>query len=159
MYDVLALRVRVFVVEQECAYQELDGDDLADGVRHLIGRDEQKQMLAYARILPPAAAEAAAVVEASEVAGAHEGPARIGRVIITEAARGHQLGRRLMQRALEVCAEQWPDAPVLVGAQAHLADFYASLGFVAIGEPYDEDGIPHLDMQRPAAPTAPGTHS
>lgn len=139
MYEVLALRVRVFVVEQSCAYQELDGADLSSEVRHLTGRDLDGQLVAYARILQ------------SDVAAA---PVRIGRVIITVAARGHQLGRRLMEQALLVCAEQWPQAPIVVGAQAHLADFYASLGFVPIGEEYDEDGIAHLDMQRPVAPHA-----
>ncbi|MCW2850199.1 MAG: family N-acetyltransferase [Marmoricola sp.] len=131
LYDVLALRSAVFVVEQDCAYQDVDGLDLVAGTRHLLGR--QGGIAAYARILAPDPQ--------------HPTP-RIGRVIVTGAARGQQLGRRLMERALAVCAQQWPDEPVEIGAQAHLSGFYGSLGFRAVGEPYDEDGILHLRMRR-----------
>ena len=132
LYDVLALRNRVFVVEQECAYQDLDGRDLVDGTRHLVARDGSG-VVGYARLLAPY----------------DGGPARIGRVIITAEARGQRLGRRLMERALAACAEHWPGAGVEVSAQAHLQEFYAGLGFTATSEVYDEDGIPHLDMRLP----------
>jgi len=131
LYDVLVLRSSVFVVEQNCAYQDLDGRDLLEGTRHLIGR--QHGIAAYARILAPG--------------GEHRTP-RIGRVIVSGRTRGLQLGRRLMERALASCAEHWPGHPVELGAQAHLAGFYGSLGFVAMGEPYDEDGIAHVWMRR-----------
>ena len=130
LYDVLALRNRVFVVEQQCAYLDLDGLDLAGDNRHLLARSEE-HVVGYARLLAPEAA----------------GPARIGRVIIGEQARGRQLGRRLMEHALSSCRRHWPRHQVELAAQAHLQDFYASLGFVAVGAVYDEDGIPHRDMR------------
>ena len=132
LYDVLALRNRVFVVEQECAYQDIDGRDLVDGTRHLLARDGS-DVVGYARLQAPYDA----------------GPARIGRVIVTAEARGQRLGRLLMERALAACAEHWPGAGVEVSAQAHLREFYAGLGFAATSEVYHDDGIPHVDMRRP----------
>jgi ElaA protein len=136
LYDVLALRSAVFVVEQECAYQDLDGLDLLAGTRHLIAR-RGGTVAAYSRVLAPD--------------GTHRAP-RIGRVIVDGAARGQQLGRRLMERSLEVCAERWPGTAVELGGQAHLEGFYASLGFRAVSEPYDEDGIAHVWMRREVTP-------
>jgi ElaA protein len=135
LYDVLALRSAVFVVEQQCAYQDIDGLDLLEGTRHLIGcePDVGFDIAAYARILPPR--------------GAASTP-RIGRVVVAGQARGRQLGRQLMERALACCAEHWPGEAVELGGQAHLARFYESLGFAAVGAPYDEDGIPHVWMRR-----------
>jgi ElaA protein len=133
LYDVLVLRSAVFVVEQDCVYQDPDGLDLRAGTRHLIGR--QDGIAAYARVLAPDAE--------------HPTP-RIGRVIVSGRTRGQQLGRRLMERALASCEEHWPGEPVELGAQAHLAGFYGSLGFAAVGEPYDEDGILHVWMRREA---------
>ena len=145
LHQVLRLRSAVFVVEQECAYQDVDGLDLAVGTRHLIGRLEtglgntHEPIAAYARILAP------------DPDPAHDqAPTpRIGRVIVAEHARGHQLARRLMERALTVCEQQWPGSAVELGAQAHLSGFYASLGFEQVGAPYDEDGILHVWMRRP----------
>lgn len=131
LYDVLVLRSSVFVVEQDCPYQDPDGLDLLKGTRHLIGR--QGGIAAYARILAPD--------------DDHPTP-RIGRVIVSGRTRGQQLGRRLMERALTCCEVHWPGQPVELGAQAHLAGFYGSLGFEARGQPYDEDGIPHVWMRR-----------
>ena len=149
LHDVLALRNRVFVVEQTCAYQDVDGLDLVRDTRHLLARvqvapvpggtgddaeaDESGALVGYARLLAPYAGR----------------PARIGRVIVTAEARGQRLGARLMERALASCAEHWPGAGVDISAQAHLVAFYASFGFVATGEVYDEDGIPHQDMHLP----------
>ncbi|RYP81051.1 GNAT family N-acetyltransferase [Nocardioides guangzhouensis] len=147
LYDVLALRNRVFVVEQDCCYQDIDGLDLVADTRHLLARASSGSALAqvrggagvqsvvgYARLLAPAAGEAGA-------------PARIGRVIVSAEARGQALGRRLMERALASCATHWPDAGVELSAQAHLRAFYASLGFEPVSDVYDEDGIPHVDMR------------
>lgn len=135
LYDVLALRNRVFVVEQACAYQDIDGLDLAGDNRHLIARTGV--VVGYARLLAPEGG----------------GPTRIGRVIVSDRARGRQLGRRLMETALASCHEHWPDAGVELAAQAHLQGFYVSLGFVPISEVYDDEGIPHLDMRLAVAPT------
>lgn len=132
LYAVLALRSAVFVVEQECAYQDLDGLDLVPGTRHLIGRDGS--VAAYARVLAP-----------DETCTAP----RIGRVLVAQQARGRQLARELMRRALVVCEEHWPEVPVELGAQAHLTGFYGSLGFEPVSAPYDEDGILHVWMRRP----------
>jgi ElaA protein len=131
LHDVLALRSAVFVVEQDCAYQDIDGLDLAGGTRHVIGRAEG--IVAYARVLAPD--------------GEHAIP-RIGRVIVTATARGRQLGRLLMDRAMATCEEHWPGSAVELGAQAHLTSFYGSLGFEPVGAPYDEDGILHQWMRR-----------
>ena len=132
LYDVLTLRSAVFVVEQACAYQDIDGLDLVEGTVHVLGR-EDSAIAAYARVLAP-----------SEE---HPTP-RIGRVIVAPEARGRQLARPLMQRALATCARHWPDEAVELGAQAHLTGLYTSLGFAAVSEPYDDDGIPHVWMRR-----------
>jgi ElaA protein len=131
LYAVLELRSAVFVVEQECAYQDIDGLDLLETTVHVIGRDDD--LAAYARVLAPDAP--------------HVTP-RIGRVMVAPSARGRLLARELMARALRVCEEQWPGQPVELGAQAHLTGFYGSLGFEPVGEPYDEDGILHQWMRR-----------
>ena len=134
LYDVLVLRAEVFVVEQECAYLDPDGLDLLAGTRHLLARHRDGALVAYARVLAPGAA--------------YDAP-RVGRVIVAERGRGRRLGRELMDRALQVCADDHPGLAVELGGQAHLEAFYASLGFVP-GERYVEDGIPHVWMRRPA---------
>lgn len=134
LYAVLRLRSAVFVVEQDCAYQDVDGLDLLDGVVHVLARDGDR-ITAYARVLPPDAG--------------HATP-RIGRVIVDPGARGQHLGRRLVRRALVTCTACWPGSAVELGAQAHLTGFYGGLGFEAVGEPYDEDGIAHVWMRREA---------
>ena len=138
LYELLVLRSAVFVVEQNCPYQDPDGRDLVPGTRHVLGR-RGKEIVAYARVLPPAA----------EVA--HP---RIGRVIVSETVRGQQLGRRLMTLALETCEQVWPGTGIELGAQAHLGAFYGSLGFEPVGAPYVEDGIPHQWMRREASPAS-----
>ena len=129
LHDILELRNRVFVVEQQCWYQDIDGLDLTQDTRHLFAAQDD-QLVAYARLLAPDDA----------------GAVRIGRVIVSASLRGQRLGHELMTRAIGACASHWPGAPVALAAQAHLLDFYVGLGFVAVSEPYDEDGIPHVDM-------------
>lgn len=131
LHDALALRQRVFVVEQACIYQDLDGKD--PDALHLLGRDgETAALVAYARILPP---------------GARFDVAAIGRVVVAPERRGEGLARVLMLEAIRV-ARDHHGPRVALSAQAHLEAFYASLGFVRVGEVYDEDGIPHVDMRR-----------
>jgi ElaA protein len=132
LYDVLVLRAAVFVVEQQCAYADPDGVDLEPGTRHLLGRSDGR-LAAYARILPPDSA--------------HRTP-RIGRVVVAEEERGGGLGRQLVERALASCREHHPGRAVEMGAQTYLTGFYRSLGFTEVGEPYVEDGIPHVWMRR-----------
>lgn len=128
LYDLLAIRQRVFVVEQACAYLDADGEDR--GAHHLFGWHDGG-LAAYLRLLPPD----------------EQGAPRIGRVLTVPPCRGAGFGRPLMREGLDGAFRQYPGArEVRIGAQAHLAGFYGSLGFVAAGDVYDEDGIPHLPM-------------
>ncbi len=131
VYDLLALRQRVFVVEQACAY--LDADGLDHSARHLLIRDG-RALVAYARVLPP---------------GARFSTIAIGRVVVAPERRAEALGRRVMREAIAAIEASDGLVPISLAAQAHLERFYGSLGFVTISPRYDEDGIPHLDMRRP----------
>lgn len=128
LYDLLALRSRVFVVEQRCAYDDLDGLDRV--ARHLWASDGA-EIAAYLRIIP-------AGVKYAEVS--------IGRVVVAPAHRGTGLGQELMRRGIAAAG----GAAIRLGAQAHLERFYADLGFQRASDVYDEDGIPHVEMVRPA---------
>lgn len=134
LYDILQLRNTVFVVEQHCPYQDVDGRDLVDDNRH-VAAYHQGKMVAYARLLAP-----------------HAGKDRvtIGRVIVSPCARGQRLGHHLLEHTLLACARHWPGKSLFLSAQAHLQAFYASAGFTVCSEPYDEDGILHIDMQKPS---------
>ncbi|MFP1726316.1 GNAT family N-acetyltransferase [Lonsdalea quercina] len=138
VYELLRLRNQVFIVEQSCPYQDIDGQDLTPGHRHIVAC-RHGQLLAYARLLAPTPEREAVV---------------IGRVIVSAEARGQQLGYQLMAQALSACSRHWPQSPCRLSAQAHLQDFYRQLGFVSVGEAYDEDGIPHIDMSLSATPSA-----
>lgn len=132
LYAVLQLRCTVFVVEQNCVYQDIDGDDLVGENRHILGwRDGQ--LVAYARILK------------SDV---DFEPVVIGRVIVDARLRGEKLGQQLMSRTLASCQQHWPDKALYLGAQAHLQAFYQRFGFIPVTEVYDEDGIAHIGMAR-----------
>lgn len=132
LYEVLKLRCEVFVVEQACAYLDVDGDDLVGENRHLLGwRDNQ--LVAYARILK----------NEDDFA-----PVVIGRVIVSPQVRGEKLGYQLMERAVASCQQYWPHHALYLGAQAHLQPFYAHFGFSPVTDIYDEDGIPHIGMAR-----------
>ncbi|WP_437881977.1 GNAT family N-acetyltransferase [Pseudomonas sp. LRF_L74] len=132
LYAVLALRTAVFVVEQNCPYQEVDGKDLEGDTCHLMAwRDGE--LIAYLRLLDPQR---------------HAGQATIGRVATAANARGLGLGHRLMERAVAICAERWPGAGLYLSAQAHLQNYYGRHGFQAVTEAYLEDGIPHVGMRR-----------
>lgn len=129
LYAIVALRERVFVVEQNCAYLDADGIDLQ--CRHLWaeGGAEDGAIHAYCRIVP-------AGLKFAEIA--------IGRVITAPEARGTGLGKELMRRGIAACGA----GTIRIGAQAHLERFYNELGFVRASDLYDEDGIPHLEMLR-----------
>jgi ElaA protein len=132
VYDLLALRARVFVVEQDCAY--LDPDGLDRDAWHLLGRDDAGVLRAYLRVVDPGRKYAAP---------------SIGRVVTDPAARGTGLGHALLAEGLRRCEAVWPGAANRIGAQARLQGFYAGHGFVALGDVYIEDDIPHIDMERP----------
>ena len=132
LYAILQLRCSVFVVEQQCPYQDVDGDDLVGENRHILGWHND-ELVAYARILK---------------SDDDLEPVVIGRVIVSEALRGEKLGQQLMMQTLASCAQHWPHKALYLGAQAHLQSFYARFGFVPVTEIYDEDGIPHIGMAR-----------
>lgn len=130
LYQMLALRSEVFVVEQACAYQDLDGKDFK--ALHLIGTLESK-VLATARLLPKGVS--------------YPDAASIGRIVVHPSLRGQNLGRKTVELALKQYQTLWPNEALLIGAQARLTGFYEELGFVAEGEIYDEDGIDHITMR------------
>ena len=135
LYGILALRQSVFVVEQNCAYQDADGLDQV--AYHLMGwsfdDNGRKTLAAYARILPPE-------IVKTELA--------VGRVITAETFRGQGLGRALLAEIIRLSEETFPDSDIYLSAQAHLQHYYGNCDFVASGELYDEDGIPHIAMFR-----------
>lgn len=130
LHDILALRVKIFVVEQECPYQEIDGRDLEKETRHIAGYKDG-ELVAYCRILVNKE-------DAKEVS-------RIGRVVVHDKHRGG-LGSELLRRAIEFSCSTWPDRDVVLSAQEHLQGFYGKFGFVPVGEVYLEDNIPHIEM-------------
>lgn len=132
LYEVIRLRVDIFVVEQHCPYAELDGLDL--DAHHVLGYDEEGRLAAYARILPPG----------------NGGPPHIGRVVVHQTARGMGTGHELMTIALNALEQIHGSRRSELAAQAHLEGFYARHGFERIGPTYDLDGIPHVDMRRTA---------
>ena len=128
LYALLQLRAEIFVVEQNCAYQDIDGWDQA--ALHILG-ERQQELLCYARILGP---------------GLRYAEPSIGRVINKRSARRGGLGRQLMNRALQECSKKYPGMAIRISAQHYLEQFYLSLGFSVVSEPYLEDGIPHIEM-------------
>lgn len=127
-FEIARARVAVFVVEQACAYQELDDlDPLAWHLRVMQG----SELAAYVRVVDP---------------GDKFTEPSIGRVMTVAAFRGQRLGHVLMTEAIRFTEERYPGQGIRIGAQAHLEGFYASLGFATVSEPFDEDGIPHIEM-------------
>ncbi|MEH6627010.1 MAG: GNAT family N-acetyltransferase [Motiliproteus sp.] len=130
LYQLLKLRVDVFVVEQQCPYPELDGKDIQPGSRHLLGY-QQQQLVAYSRLLTP---------------GCSFAEASIGRILVAAEHRQHGLGRMLVQESIRLAEQLWPDTGIKIGAQSQLTAFYQSCGFIEDSDPYMEDGIEHIDM-------------
>lgn len=132
LYALLQLRSEVFVVEQACVFQDMDGADLV--AMHLLGTVDG-QLAAYARCF---------------AAGEKFAEASIGRVITRSALRGSGAGHLLMREALARALRHWGAQPVRIGAQARLENFYQQHGFSNTGATYIEDGIAHIEMLRPA---------
>lgn len=130
-FDVLQLRVNVFVVEQQCAYPELDEHDRHAETRHLAGRDASGQLIAYARILP-------AGLRFSEVS--------LGRFVVRKDARGQGIGHQLLSVALKEIQSSWPGHAIRISAQDYLEKFYGQYGFTRASDMYFEDGISHVEM-------------
>ena len=139
VYQLVRLRVDVFVVEQACAYAELDGLDLLPGTTHLFAVIDA-QPVAYARVLAPTGA--AISHNASSVSCVH-----IGRVLVAEPYRRQGMATELMQRAINYCRTHHASHGIALAAQVDVMDFYAKLGFTPCSEHYLEDGIAHVDMQ------------
>ncbi|AYQ29563.1 MULTISPECIES: GNAT family N-acetyltransferase [unclassified Polaromonas] len=135
LYEMLQLRSEVFVVEQSCPFQDMDGAD--QKAMHLMGVDKAKggRLVAYARCF---------------AAGEKFAEASIGRVVTHMSARGDGIGHVLIKEAIARLLEHWGPQPIRIGAQARLEKFYRQHGFVQNGEPYIEDGIPHIEMLRVA---------
>jgi ElaA protein len=134
LYDVLAARQNVFILEQTCLYPDIDGYDLE--AHHLLGWrdvDGKRQLAAYLRVLAP---------------GAKYDEMSIGRVVTTPAARGSGAGRALLDQGIAHAEALHPGHRIRIGAQQYLERFYASFGFETVSAPYDEDGIMHIDMLR-----------
>ncbi|MFD1484192.1 GNAT family N-acetyltransferase [Lacticaseibacillus baoqingensis] len=131
LLTVLAARVRVFVVEQQCAYQEVDASDFA--AQHVMLM-QAGQLVAYARIIPHAD-------------GQH---ISFGRVLVVKEYRGRHYGRQLVAAVLAEIHRTHPQAAIKIQAQNYLRDFYASFGFQPVSAVYLDDGIPHIDMLLPA---------
>jgi ElaA protein len=127
LYEVLRFRQAIFVVEQRCAFPDLDGHD--QGAHHLLLRIDGG-LAGYTRlILHPEAARVA-----------------IGRVAVASAQRRHGLARRLMAEALACCRQDYPDCAVILTAQTYLAAFYETLGFRTTSAPFDDYGLQHVEM-------------
>ena len=130
VYDMLALRAKVFILEQG-PYLDPDGADRHGW--HLLGRDESSALLAYLRLLDP---------------GVKFDEPSIGRVVVDASLRGQGVGHDLVREGIARCASLWPDRAIRISAQAHLQGFYRGHGFETVSDQYLDDGIPHVDMRR-----------
>jgi len=128
LYDILQLRSEVFVVEQDCVYQDLDyKDQLA---LHIIGYKETR-IVAYTRVFKP---------------GYYFKEASIGRVLVRKSERKYGYGLEIMKASIETIYKNFGNTAIHISAQKYLTKFYTSLGFKIVGEAYLEDGIPHVGM-------------
>lgn len=130
LYQILQLRSEVFVVEQDCVYQDMDNMDYC--ALHIMGI-RNNTIMAYTRIFKP---------------GDYYREASIGRVIVKKTERGNGYASDIMHYSLKAISERFGLVPVRISAQKQLINFYNSLGFVEIGNGYLEDGIPHIAMLR-----------
>lgn len=130
LYDILQLRSEVFVVEQDCVYQDIDGKD--EIALHIIGKKEGK-IIAYTRCFN---------------AGDYFEKASIGRVVVDASQRKYKYGHDIMKASIEAIKDKYKTETIKVSAQVYLTKFYNSHGFHQVGEGYLEDGIPHIAMVR-----------
>ena len=130
LYEILQLRSEVFVVEQDCVYQDIDGND--QKALHIIGTVENK-IIAYTRCFPP---------------GDYFKEASIGRVVVKESQRKFKRGNQIMNNSIKAINNHYKTKIIKISAQCYLNKFYTNLQFKPIGEKYLEDGIPHIAMLR-----------
>ncbi len=138
VHSLLKLRQQIFIIEQTCIFPDIDGLDPV--CRHVIACDGD-DVLAAARIVAPGVDP--------DHAEQGDRPA-IGRVVTSDLLRGQGVGREVMQRAITACTRDFGGKPIYLNGQLYLRAFYESLGFVQFGDEYEEDGIPHISMERPA---------
>ncbi len=131
VYDMLALRARVFILEQG-PFLDPDGLDRRSG--HLLGRDQEGALRAYLRVVDP---------------GLKYDEPSIGRVVLDKPLRGSGLADLLVTMGVRHCVASWGSTGIRISAQAHLQGFYGRHGFMPVGPQYLEDGIPHVEMCRP----------
>ena len=129
LYDLLKLRSEVFVVEQNCVYQDIDDKDIKG--THFFGHDGSDQ-IAYLRVM--------------ELGVFYPNHISIGRVVVKQTHRNKKLGNEILANAIDFCRKKFPKTPIKISAQTHLKSFYNQLGFEFKGEAYLEDGIPHCAM-------------
>lgn len=130
LYQVLGLRQAVFIVEQACLFQDIDGQDA--NALHCLGKDKTGRIVGYTRLF------------AKDVS--YAGYVSIGRVVTAQDVRKSGIGRTLMEFSIQHCQKLWGKEPIKIGAQSYLKKFYGSLGFEDTGIDYIEDGIPHVYM-------------
>lgn len=130
LYEIIKLRIEVFCVEQNCAYQDADGKDQES--LHLMLYNNEKKLIAYARLLPKGLSYAKY--------------ASIGRLLTCASVRKSGFGRLIMQKSMDELNALVPNTPIMISAQTYLLKFYKSFGFQSTGEEYLEDGIPHTQM-------------
>ena len=131
LYEILALRESIFIVEQNVPYVDIDGKDIH--CIHLMGYKEN-EMIGYMRLVPLDLFE--------------KGYYSFGRVVVKAEERGTGLGRKLVQEGIRRLDEIRNDYPIKISSQLYLKDFYSSFGFIPIGDPYIEDQISHIAMVR-----------
>lgn len=129
LHAIYAARSAVFVVEQDCVYQDIDGLDPV--CHHLIAWTADRQVAAYLRIVPP---------------GLTFAEPALGRVLSTAAWRGSGVGKQLIANGIRALRDIYPKQAIRIGAQAYLEKFYAGFGFRSVSEVYLEDDIPHIEM-------------
>ena len=129
LYDLLKLRSEVFVVEQNCVYQDIDDKDIKG--THFFGQDGS-DLIAYLRV--------------TEAGVLYPNHISIGRVVVKQTHRNKKLGNEILANAIDFCRKKFPKTPIKISAQTHLKSFYNQLGFEFKGEAYLEDGIPHCAM-------------
>jgi len=130
LFDVLALRQEVFIIEQNCIYNDADEYDPVSW--HVLGQDHNSKLFAYARIIPDSAFNGEFI--------------KIGRVVTSPIIRRTGEGKLLMVNSIEFAIELYGSKKIKISAQTYLKHFYSHLGFKVSGEPYLEDGIPHVAM-------------
>ncbi len=125
LYEIISLRMKVFCVEQECPYQDADGEDY-EAIHVFI--EEDNKVISYARVIPST-----------------DGLYSIGRVVVDASFRSHGLAKKIMNCSIKYCLDH--QAKIVISAQSYLKGFYLSLGFISLSEYYLEDDIPHEKMQ------------